>query len=304
MQEPDLHLRPAVSIAGIGIMGRAMVRNLVAAGHEVAGFDPSSTAMESLVELGGLPSIDIAHLATQSEFLITCLPSVAALDEVVDRLCADRGRVRILAETSTFPLKDKLRVRQLLGTAGIEMLDAPLSGSGNQAWNRDVVVYASGESSAFAAFKPIFDGFSRAPHHLGEFGNGTRMKFVANLLVAIHTAAAGEAFALARKAGLDPAQVLAMVSDGAGYSRSLAARGEMLVADRYEPVQTMPLNLWKKDLKVIGEFAADLGCPTPLFSTSTSLFTSALACGLGAQDTAAVALISESLAGLTTSKGV
>lgn len=72
------------------------------------------------------------------------------------------------------------------------------------------------------------------------------MKFVANLLVAIHTAAAGEAFALARKAGLDPAQVLAMVSDGAGYSRSLAARGEMLVADRYEPVQTMPLNLWKK----------------------------------------------------------
>lgn len=304
MKASDDKLIPTVALAGVGIMGRAMVRNLVAAGYSVSGFDPSSTAMESLVSLGGQPTTDISHLAEQSEFLLTCLPSVAALDEVVRDLCADRGRVRILAETSTFPLRDKLRVRQTLQTVGIEMLDAPLSGSGNQAWNRDVVVYASGEASAFAAFKPIFDGFSRAPHHLGEFGNGTRMKFVANLLVAIHTAAAGEAFALARKAGLDPAQVLAMVSDGAGYSRSLAARGEMLVADQYEPVQTMPLNLWKKDLKVIGEFAADLGCPTPLFSTSTSLFTSALACGLGAQDTAAVALISESLAGLASSKGV
>jgi 3-hydroxyisobutyrate dehydrogenase-like beta-hydroxyacid dehydrogenase len=72
----------------------------------------------------------------------------------------------------------------------------------------------------------------------------------------------------------------------------------MLVADRYEPVRTMPLDLWKKDLKVIGEFATEIGCPTPLFSTSTSLFMSALACGLGSQDTAAVARISENLAGI------
>ena len=287
-----------VGIAGVGIMGRAMVRNLVAAGFPVVGFDPSPTAVKSLIELGGQPALNLEDLAGRCAYVVSCLPSVAALDTVIQEICAKPGRVRVLAETSTFPLKDKLRARDRLLAAGVAMLDAPLSGSGNQAWERDVVVYASGDRGAFDAFKPVFDGFSRAPHHLGEFGNGTRMKFVANLLVAIHTAAAGEAFALARKAGLDPGQVLAMVSDGAGFSRSLGARGDMLVADRYEPVRTMPLDLWKKDLKVIGEFATEIGCPTPLFSTSTSLFMSALACGLGSQDTASVARISENLAGI------
>ena len=81
------------------------------------------------------------------------------------------------------------------------------------------------------------------------------MKFVANLLVAIHTAAAGEAFALARKAGLDPAQMFEIVADGAGGSRALQVRGEMLIADNYLPIHTMPLELWRKDMQIIADFA-------------------------------------------------
>jgi 3-hydroxyisobutyrate dehydrogenase-like beta-hydroxyacid dehydrogenase len=178
------------------------------------------------------------------------------------------------------------------------MLDCPLSGSGSQAKVRDVLVYASGERADYDRCLPIFEGFSRAPHYLGAFGNGSKMKFVANLLVAIHTAAAGEAFALARKCGLDPAQMFDVVSDGAGGSRALSVRGKMLIDDRYLPVQTMPLDLWRKDMSVISEFAATLACPTPMFSATVPLFNAAVASGFGQQDTAAVCAVIEQMAGL------
>jgi putative dehydrogenase len=287
-----------VGVIGVGIMGSAMVRHLVAAGYRVLGHDVDARAMASLVALGGQAAGSAAEVAAVCPVVLTSLPSVAALESVVEALVARPGAARVLAETSTFGLRDKLAAQARLQAAGIEMLDAPLSGSGNQAAVRDVVVYASGSETAYARCLPVFNAFSRAPHLLGPFGNGTRMKFVANLMVAIHTAAAGEAFALARKAGLDPAQVLAMMTDGAAYSRSLAARGEMLVADSYLPVRTMPLELWRKDLKAITEFATEAGCPTPVFAAVVPMFLSAVARGLGPEDTAAVARVSGALAGL------
>jgi 3-hydroxyisobutyrate dehydrogenase-like beta-hydroxyacid dehydrogenase len=178
------------------------------------------------------------------------------------------------------------------------MLDCPLSGSGSQARERDVLVYGSGPRDAYERCLPVFDGFSRAPHYLGEFGAGSKTKYVANLLVAIHTAAAGEAFALARKAGLDPAKTFEVVADGAGGSRAMQVRGPMLISDTYLPIRTMPLELWRKDMRVILEFANSLACPTPMFSASVPLFNAAVASGLGDQDTAAVCAVLETMAGL------
>ena len=124
------------------------------------------------------------------------------------------------------------------------------------------------------------------------------MKYVANLLVAIHTVAAAEAFALARKAGLDPAQMFEVVSDGAGGSSALKTRGPMLISDTYVPIRTMPLDLWRKDLRIIAEFTNALSCPTPMFSAAVPLFNAAIASGYGNQDTAAVCLVLETMAGL------
>lgn len=274
-------------------MGQAMANNLLAAGFEVVGHDISAKAMAAF---RGTPAASAAAVA--AEVILTSLPSTAALNAVVAELAASPRPGTILAETSTFPIADKIRARDTLAAAGITMLDCPLSGSGSQAKLRDVLVYASGPREAYDRCLPVFRGFSRAPHHLGEFGNGSKMKFVANLLVAIHTAAAGEAFSLARKAGLDPAQMLAVVADGAGGSRALQVRGEMLVADRYTPVQTMPLDLWRKDMRVIADFADALACPTPVFAATVPLFNAAIAGGLGAEDTAAVCAVIEAMAGL------
>jgi 3-hydroxyisobutyrate dehydrogenase-like beta-hydroxyacid dehydrogenase len=283
---------------GLGIMGSAMSANLVGAGFTVLGHDISAEAMRRFSEAGGQPMGSAVDVAAGAEIVLTSLPSVTAMDMVVAGIARAPGRCRILVETSTFPLDDKERVRRVLEQVDITMLDAPLSGSGSQARLRDVLVYASGPREAYDACLPVFRGFSRAPHYLGPFGNGMKMKFVANLLVAIHTAAAGEAFALARKAGLDPAQMFEVVADGAGGSRALQVRGRMLIEDRYDQIETMPLELWRKDMRAIADFVASLACPTPMFSASVPLFNAAVASGLGEQDTAAVCAVIETMAGL------
>jgi L-threonate 2-dehydrogenase len=287
-----------IGMIGLGIMGSAMSKNLIAAGFSVMGFDVLPQAVDALVAGGGKAAGSVGEVGLNADVLITSLPSASALFAVVDELKALPRAKRIVAETSTFTLEDKSAAEGKLAQAGIVMLDCPLSGSGVQALERDVLVYASGPRDAYDRCLPVFNGFSRAPHYLGVFGNGSKMKYVANLMVAVHTAVAGEAFALARKAGLDPAQMFAVVSDGAAGSRALDVRGEMLIADTYLPIRTMPLDLWRKDMRVIADFANSLACPTPMFSAAVPLFNAAVASGYGDQDTAAVAAVIESMAGL------
>jgi 3-hydroxyisobutyrate dehydrogenase-like beta-hydroxyacid dehydrogenase len=289
----------AVGMIGLGIMGSAMSKNLVEAGFAVIGHDISRGAVEAFAAKGGTPAENAAAVAARADIVVTSLPSASALRSVVAELQRSPQRTdRIVVETSTFTLDDKIAAQQELAAAGIAMLDCPLSGSGVQALVKDVLVYASGEKKIYERCLPVFHAFSRAPHYLGPFGNGSKMKYVANLLVAIHTAAAGEAFALARKAGLDPQQMFEVVADGAGGSRAMQVRGEMLVSDTYLPVRTMPLDLWRKDIKIITDFANALACPTPMFATCAPLFNAAVASGYGEQDTAAVCLVLENMAGL------
>lgn len=287
-----------VGMIGLGIMGHAMSRNLIAAGFSVVGYDISPRALDAFRAIGGTVAASAAEVGKASEILITSLPSAKALSDVVEELCKLDVKQRIVAETSTFALEDKSRAHALLAEVGIIMLDCPLSGSGSQALERDVLVYGSGDQKAYERCLPIFMGFSRAPHYLGAFGNGSKMKYVANLMVAVHTAVAGEAFAFARKAGLDPAQMFAVVSDGAAGSRALTVRGQMLIDNDYQEIRTMPLELWRKDMKVIADFASAMACPTPMFSAAVPLFQAAVASGYGEQDTAAVAAVIATMAGL------
>jgi putative dehydrogenase len=275
-----------------------MSGNLIAADYPVVGYDIAAPALAALAGRGGVAAKSVSEVAARAPILITSLSSPNALHDVARELAATPRENCVLVETSTFALDDKLAAAEVLREANVVMLDCPLSGSGSQALVRDVLVYGSGDRSAYDRCLPVFRAFSRAPYYLGAFGNGSKMKYIANLLVAIHTVAAGEAFALARKAGLDPAQMFEVVSEGAGGSSALKTRGEMLIADKYLPIRTMPLDLWRKDLRVITEFAASLSAPTPMFAAAVPLFSAAVASGFGDQDTAAVALVLERMAGL------
>jgi 3-hydroxyisobutyrate dehydrogenase-like beta-hydroxyacid dehydrogenase len=290
-------MKGVVGVVGLGIMGGAMARNLAAAGWRVIGFDIDAARRSELAGAGVAVAADIAGLAREAPVLITSLPSAAALHDTSRHIAAAGIERRIVVETSTLALDDKLGAERVLAAAGHVALDCPLSGTGAQAKVKDLVVYASGDSASVAQLQPLFADFARQTHDLGAFGNGSRMKFVANLLVAIHNVASAEAMVLGIKAGLDPHQLVKLVGAGVGTSRVFDLRAPMMADNTYEPA-TMKVSVWQKDMAVIGRFAADLGCPTPLFSATEPIYAAAMATGHAAHDTAAVCAVLETMAGI------
>jgi putative dehydrogenase len=197
----------------------------------------------------------------------------------------------------TLPIEVKVRGEARIAAQGKILLDCPVSGTGAQAARKDLVVVASGDEAAFERCHEVFASISRAQKYVGAFGNGSRMKFIANHLVTIHNLSTAEAFVLGEIAGLDPALVFDAIADSAGSSRMFQIRGPMMVAGQYdEPTATMTTHL--KDLDIIGKFAADLHCPTPLFATAVQFYYAGVPQGRGGQDTAAVCAVLEKLAGI------
>jgi 3-hydroxyisobutyrate dehydrogenase-like beta-hydroxyacid dehydrogenase len=286
-----------VGMIGLGIMGSAMSGNLVKAGFEVLGYDVVPARRKALGKAGGTPRGSLAAVAARCEIIVTSLPSAAALAAVAAELAGKARRGTVVVETSTLPLEDKEAARARLARAGITLLDCPLSGTGAQARVKDLVVYASGPVPAYRRCREVFEGFARAHRHVGPFGNGSRMKFVANLLVAIHNVAAAEAFTLARKAGLDAELVYRTVADGAGGSRMFQVRGPMMVANDYSDA-TMKVEVWQKDMRIIEDFARRLDCPTPLLLASAPIYNAAMAQGHAADDTGAVCAVLGKMAGV------
>jgi 3-hydroxyisobutyrate dehydrogenase/glyoxylate/succinic semialdehyde reductase len=280
-------MNKTIGIVGLGIMGSAIARNLVERGWKVIGYDIDTARRDELALAGVAIAGDVTQVARDAPIIMTSLPSAAAADDVA-RTIADSGQPpRIVVELSTLKIADKLRFADVLKKAGHIALDCPLSGTGAQAKTRDLVVYASGDSDAISRCTGLFSDFAKQSADLGRFGNGSRMKFVANHLVAIHNVAAAEAMVLAQRAGLDPKMVVDMVGPGAGGSRMFQMRAPMMAEGVYEPA-TMKVSTWKKDMAIIAEFADDIGCKTPLFTLTQPVYTEAMAMGLGNQDTAAV----------------
>ena len=268
-----------------------MSSNLLKAGFEVRGFDPVASKRAALKRAGGTAVSSPGKL--KAGIVITSLPSAAALHEVSGAL---KGGC-VVVETSTLPIEDKEKARDTLKRKGITLLDCPLSGTGAQAKTKDLVVFASGEKSAFEKAKAVFPGFSRSHYYLGAFGHGSRMKFVANLLVAIHNVSAAEAFVLGMKAGLPAKTIFEVIENSAGSSRMFQVRGPQMVKGRYDGAG-IAVELFQKDMKIIAEFAARIGAPTALFNASAAIYNAAIAQGHGKDDTAAVCAVLESMAKL------
>jgi 3-hydroxyisobutyrate dehydrogenase-like beta-hydroxyacid dehydrogenase len=287
--------RKTVGVVGLGIMGGSFACNLVAAGWRVVGYDIDATRRRAMARARVEIVPDVATLAAQVPAIITSLPKPSALHATVAALVAAKLPPKVIVEASTFTLADKQKAERTLRKAGHVMLDCPVSGTGAQARTRDLVVYASGDSKAIRKLKPLFAGFARATRDLGAFGNGSRMKYVANLLVAINNVASAEAMVLGLKAGLDPQTIFEMVQSGAANSRVFELRAPMMVKNDYDDA-TMKISVWQKDMAVIGEYARQLRCPTPMFDASVPVYVKALKSGHGAKDTAAVCAVLEKMA--------
>ena len=289
-----------VGMVGLGIMGSAMAGNLIKAGFRVIGRDVNSERMDALAAAGGETAPSPRAVAGEARVVITSLPSVAVFHDVIsgaDGLGSGGGEGPIVIETSTLPIAEKEAGREALAAAGGILLDCPLSGAGAQAVTKDLVVFGSGDREAFDESVPVFEGFARAHRYLGAFGNGSKMKFVANHLVNIHNVAAAEAMVLGMKAGLDPDLIYDVIRDSVGSSRIFELRGPMMVTGEYDEA-TMKIDVWQKDLAIIGSFAAELHCPLPLFAAAVQPYLAAMAQGHAKKDTAAVCAVLENLAGV------
>jgi 3-hydroxyisobutyrate dehydrogenase-like beta-hydroxyacid dehydrogenase len=293
--------RETVGVIGMGIMGSAMAANVAAAGFPVIGYDVLAKRRSALVKSGVRAARSAGDVARSATIVITSLPSAQALTDVAAELAATGVRGLDVIETSTLPIAVKEQARAVLAKRGVTLLDCPLSGTGAQAKVRDLAVYASGERTAYRHCVPVMEAFARSHHFLGPFGAGSKMKFVANLLVAIHNVSTAEAMVLGRKAGLDPATLVKVLGDGAGSSRMLQVRGPMMVEGDYSAA-AMKVGVWQKDMKIIGEFARELDCPTPLFAATTPIYNAAMALGFADADTACVCAVLEKWVGSTVGR--
>jgi putative dehydrogenase len=291
----------AVGVIGLGIMGGSFAQNLLAAGWRVIGYDVAPARRRALARLGAEIATDAGDVTRKVKTVITSLPSPAALAATAAAIAKSGAPRRVVIEMSTFTLEDKTRAETVLRKAGHILLDCPVSGTGAQAKVKDLVVYASGGPAEIKKLRPMFAGFTRAVHDVGEFGNGSRMKYVANLLVAIHNVASAEAMVLGMKAGLPPQLIFDLVKTGAGNSRVFELRAPMMVKDNYRDV-TMKISVWQKDMDVIGSYARKIRVPTPMFDASSAIYEKALKSGHGAEDTAAVCAVLEAMAGVKRGK--
>lgn len=293
-----------VGIVGTGIMGSAMMRNLIKNGSSVVAFDVAEAARKAIAAAGAQLAGSPREVAERASILITSLPSAAALHDATagtQGIAEAKGSGQIVIECSTLPIDDKQRAHDVLAAAGKILLDCPVSGTGAQAAKQDLVVLGSGDKAAFERCSQVFAGMSRLVKYVGPFGNGSKMKFVANHLVTIHNLAAAEALVLGMKAGLAPSLVYDVLNDSAATSRMFQVRGPLMVENSYVP-PTASVKTHLKDVDIIGTFAADLHCPTPLFNAAVQYYLMAANRGHLGEDTASLCAVLEELAGVQREK--
>ena len=284
-----------VGVIGLGIMGGAFAKNLVKAGWHVVGYDTNAARRREAKRAGVEIAQNAVELAAAVPTILTSLPKPEALADTVRKIAGAKLKRKLLVELSTFKISDKEKAAAVLRKVGHQMIDCPVSGTGAQAKNRDLVFYASGDPKLIVKIRPLLSAFGRGVFNVGSFGNGSRMKYVANLLVAINNVASAEAMVLGMKAGLDPRMIVDLITAGAGNSRVFELRAPMMAKGRYDDV-TMKISVWDKDMQVIGDYARRIRVPTPIFDATKGIYIRAMKSGLGGRDTAAVCAVLEKMA--------
>jgi len=291
-----------IGIIGLGIMGGAMAEALLKAGFTVTGFDVVSAAKQRLKAAGGKALANSTQVLEASDVVLVSVATSAALAQVAEQLCQapkrPAGQRALVVETSTLPIEDKQAFAAAMKRAGLDVMDCPISGTAVRMKDRAWTMFVSGSKAAYKRVEPVLRVFTDNVPYVGAYGNGSKMKFAANHLVAIYNVACAESVNLARKMGLDPKDVLALFGNspviGNGVMR---LRVPFMIDRRYTPA-TMKVEVWQKDMQVIGDMAKSVDCPTPLFSACAPIYSAAMAQGLAQSDTASVSEVLARMAGI------
>jgi L-threonate 2-dehydrogenase len=275
----------AVGLIGLGRIGGQLAANLLASDVNVVGFDVA--ARPAFVAAGGTFAASPAEVAQRASIILHSLPSVSALNDVIDRLAVHCGPRHVIADLSTYPLADKMRTRDRLAATGTIFLDCQITGSPEMLVERRGVIFASGDRAAAARCQPIFAAAVAKQFFVGEFGAATGLKTANNLLVALNTAAAAEALALAIEAGIDPQLAIEAMGAGAGQSQMFSQRAPLMALRRYDG-KSSQLASFTIYLDLIEAALAKSHLDAPLAKAAVALYRRAIAAGFDTCDMACV----------------
>jgi putative dehydrogenase len=278
------------------LLGHAVATRLVAGGYRVTGYDVEPSRRDALRKLGGTPLGSVADVAADADAVCTLLPTLEAVEAVIlgtEGIVTSARAASTVIQMSTISPALTERLASEVTAHGLRFLDCPVSGTSGMVERGDGVIFVGGDEDMFRYWEPVLASILPRPVHIGGVGQAMALKLVANLLVALHSAAAAEALVMARQAGLDVARALAVLTAGAGRSRMLEVRGPMMVQGEFEA--QMKLDLFMKDLHLIQDAAAAGGAPTPLTDAAERLYGAAQAAGYGSEDLAVVVRSLETL---------
>ncbi|WP_213544362.1 NAD(P)-dependent oxidoreductase [Vannielia litorea] len=286
------------AIIGLGVMGRGMAKNILAAGIPLTGYDIFEPAREALKAMGGTPAGSAAEAASGASLLVLMVVNAAqaraALFEDGAAAALSPGATVMLS--STVAPSAARAMGDELAAMGLHLLDAPVSGGQVGAEAGTLTIMASGSAQAFARAEKVLEATAGTLHRLGDApGMGATYKVVHQLAAGVHIAAAAELMSFGTKAGCDPAKLHEIVMASAGASWMLGNRGpRMMEAD---PEVTSTVEIFIKDLGLVEETAKEAEAPVPLAALSLQLFSAARALGHGKDDDALVIRAYEALTG-------
>ena len=275
-----------VGIIGLGKMGMPIARNLMASGFDVVGY--RRTPSDDLTAAGGTRVGSPAAVAAGADVLLSILPDADAVEEIVGGPDGTLRTIRpgtVHIEMSTVDVARKGKLRDAVRAAGGDLLDAPISGSPHMVEPRLATTFVSGDEAAVQRVRPVLDAISGPWVYAGGFGAGANLKYVSAMLMAVHTAAAAEALAFARRCGLDLELVQRTLDTSIAASALLAQRGPLMRGRSYLPAPG-PIETFLQILDQVAERVGDREAPT--FTAAKALFDRELAAGRGHLDIAAV----------------
>jgi L-threonate 2-dehydrogenase len=277
-----------VGMIGLGKMGLPIARNLMERGFGVTGYRRHGSP--ELAAAGGTVARSAADVAAVADVLVSIVPDAAAVQEVI---CGPAGTLAglrsgtIHIEMSTIDVAEKIRLRDAVRAKGGDLLDCPISGSPGMVAPRLATTFASGDRASIDMVRHVLDAVSGPWVYTGPFGTGAHMKYIANLLLAVHTVAAAEALALARRSGLDLDLVQRTLNGSIAESAIWKQRGPLMAARAWSPAPG-PVRTLHPILEQIEDYAAKAGLSTPVFASAKVVFDQALTDGWGDLDIACV----------------
>ena len=262
-----------IGLIGLGAMGGSYAKHLLSSGYEVMGVDPDKSNSSLFTSSGGIIASNINDLMSKCKVIILSLPTVPIFKDVINQFEKNNSvsKTEVVIDMNTISLEDKLEAKNRLNKFNIELIDAPVSGTGAQAKSKDLVVMSSGSEKTVSDCEEIFNSFARKNIYVGEFGNGIKFKILANLLVTVHNTVTAEALLLGQRAGLEEKMIYSVLNAGAATSVMLDKRMPLMINKEYEPA-TASMRIFLKDIDVITQFLKNNNLNSPTFEAAANLY--------------------------------